>query len=120
MSRRQALGTRGEELAAAFLTRAGLEVVARNYRSRLGEIDLVARDGDELVFVEVKARVGGVETAPDAAVSAAKLERLGRLAERYLADVGTPEQPWRVDVVAVVLDERGAVRRIDHLRGAFL
>jgi putative endonuclease len=116
----RALGERGEALAADFIRRAGLEIVARNWCSRLGEIDLVAREAGETVFIEVKTRVGGPDAAPDAAVTAAKLERLGRLAEAYLAAEGRPDAPWRVDVVAIVLDGRGAVRNIDHLRGAFL
>ena len=120
MSRARALGGRGEALAADFLRRAGLQIVARNYRSSLGELDLVARDGDETVFVEVKTRVGGPGTAPDVAVTATKLERLARLAEVYLAREGSADAPWRVDVVAIVLGGRGEVRTIDHLRGVFL
>lgn len=118
--RTQSLGARGEQLAADFLTRAGLQILARNVRLPMGELDLIGREGDEIVFVEVKTRVGGPETAADAAVTGAKLERLGRLAEVYLARERTPDAPWRVDVVAVVLDGAGAVRSIDHLRGAFL
>ena len=120
MTRRRALGARGEDLAAAFLRRQGFEILARNYRSPLGELDLVTRDGDEVVFVEVKARVGDSETAPDESVTPAKLERLGRLAESYLAAAGTPDAPWRVDVIAVLVDRGGRGTRIDHLRGAFI
>ena len=120
MTRRQDVGARGEQLAAAFLERRGLRVVDRNVRSPLGELDIVARDGEETVFVEVKTRVGGADVAPDAAVSATKLERLARLAERYLGERAEPGAAWRIDVVAVVLDGQGRVRAIDHLEGAFL
>lgn len=120
MTRTRMLGARGESLAAAFLRRAGLEVLAHNWRSALGEIDLIARDGDEVVFVEVKTRVGGAEVAPDIAVNAAKLGRLARLAEAYLLDEGKSDVAWRVDVIAIVLDARGDVRSLDHIRGAFL
>ncbi len=120
MNRLQDLGARGEQVAATFLERQGLRVVARNVRSRLGELDIVARDGDETVFVEVKTRVGGPEAAPDAAVTSVKLDRLGRLAEGYLAGCAAEDSPWRIDVVAVVLDRNGCVQRIDHLQGAFL
>ena len=120
MNRLQDLGARGEELAVTFLERRGLHVVARNVRLSIGELDIVARDGDETVFVEVKTRVGGPEAAPDAAVTSAKLERLGRLAERYLADRAEGDGPWRIDVVAVVLDRGGGVQTIDDLEGAFL
>ena len=120
MTRSQILGARGETVAAAFLRRTGLQIVAQNWRSSLGEIDLVALEGDQVVVVEVKTRVGGVDVAPDMAVGTAKLARLGRLAEAYLSSEGTPDAAWRVDVIAIVLDARGAVRSLEHLRGAFL
>jgi putative endonuclease len=107
-------------LAARYLERLGIKVVARNVRLPGGEIDLVAQEGEELVFVEVKTRIGDAETAPDAAVTAAKLARLERLAEAYVARAGTPETDWRVDVVAVVLGRDGRIVQIDHLPGAYL
>ena len=116
----QALGARGEELAADFLQRAGLEILRRNARSALGELDLVARDGDEIIFVEVKTRVGAADTAADQSVTSAKLARLSRLAELYLASQGWGDAAWRLDVVAVVVDGQGELRSIDHLQGAFL
>jgi putative endonuclease len=117
---RQGLGRRGEELAARHLERLGIKVVARNVRLPGGEIDLVAQEGEELVIVEVKTRIGDAETAPDIAVTAAKLARLGRLAEAYVDRAGTPERDWRVDVVAVVLGRNGRIVQIDHLAGAYL
>jgi putative endonuclease len=120
MSDQRALGVRGEELASRHLARAGLTVVERNVRFPAGEIDLVAREGDDLVFVEVKTRIGDAETAPDTAVTSTKLERLERLAEAYLARAGTPQASWRVDVVAIVLARDGRLVLLDHLRGAFL
>jgi putative endonuclease len=117
---RRGLGLRGEELAARHLRRAGLTVVDRNVRLPDGEIDLIARDGDELVFVEVKTRIGDDETTPDDAVTAAKLARLDRLSEAYVARLGTPDVAWRVDVVAIVLGRDGRVVRLDHLQGAYL
>lgn len=120
MTRQRALGARGEALAAEFLTRTGFKVVERNARTALGEIDLVADDGGEHVFVEVKSRIGGRETAPDAAVTAAKLDRIARCAELYLAARGTPDAAWRIDVVGIVLDVRSNVVSIEHLRGAFI
>ena len=119
-SGRQGLGRRGEILAARHLEALGMRVLERNVRLPGGEIDLVAQEADELVFVEVKARIGDPETAPDVAVTAAKLERLGRLAEAYVERAGSPDRDWRVDVVAVVLERSGRVVRIDHLPGAYL
>lgn len=120
MTHRQDSGRTGEMLAARYLEREGFQIVARNVRIRSGELDLVARDGAETVFVEVKTRIGDGDLAPDAAVTSVKLERLGRLAELYLRDVGTPDADWRVDVVAIVLERSGRVVSIDHLRGAYL
>lgn len=117
---RQGVGRRGEELAARELHQAGLVIVDRNVRLPGGEIDLVAREGDELVFVEVKTRIGDASTAPDEIVNLAKLQRLERLAEAYVERLGEPDVAWRVDVVAVVLGRDGRVVRIDHLTGAFL
>jgi putative endonuclease len=118
---RQGLGRRGEELAARHLQGLGMMVVERNVRLPQGEIDLVARDGEELVFVEVKTRIGDASTAPDAAVTAAKLERLERLSEAYVARLGSHQDvTWRVDVVAVVLARDGRILLIDHLPGAYL
>jgi putative endonuclease len=125
VSHQQGVGRRGEELAARYLERLGLRVLERNVRLPGGEIDLVAVDsvaheGGELVFVEVKTRIGDAETAPDVAVTAAKLNRLEQLALAYVARAGTPERDWRVDVVAVVLGRDGRIVQIDHLPGAYL
>ena len=120
MNRRRALGARGEQIAAQFLERAGVRILVRNCRSAIGELDLVGQEGDGIVFVEVKTRVGGVDVAPDESVTATKLARLGRLAERYLAAEGKQASPWRVDVIAVVIEPSGRVGRVDHVRGAFL
>ena len=120
MNYRQGVGRRGEELAARQLQGLGLTIVDRNVRLPGGEIDLVAREGDELVFVEVKTRIGDEATAPDEIVDIAKLQRVERLAETYVERLGDPDVPWRVDVVAVVLARNGRVVRIDHLTGAFL
>jgi putative endonuclease len=117
---RQGLGRRGEELAARHLEGLGWDVLERNVRLPQGEIDLVARDGEELVFVEVKTRIGDASTAPDLAVTAAKLDRLERLSETYVARLEDPGVPWRVDVVAVVLGRDGRIVQIDHLPGAYL
>jgi len=117
---RQGVGRRGEDLAARHLQQAGLAVIDRNVRLPWGEIDLVMREADELVFVEVKTRIGDDSTAPDEIVNIAKLLRLERLAEAYVERLGDPTVAWRVDVVAVVLGRDGRVVRIDHLAGAFL
>ncbi|MDX2393087.1 YraN family protein [Streptomyces sp. NPDC054904] len=113
----QALGRYGEDLAARALTRAGMTVIARNWRCRGGEVDIVARDGDALVVCEVKTRRVGNFEHPMAAVRAAKAARLRRLAERWLADHGGPPPGGvRIDLVAVLLPQRGAPV-VEHVRG---
>ena len=114
-----ALGRKGEEAAARFLERHGFVILARNLRSRLGEIDLLARDRSTLVFVEVKARRGSPADPPVAAVDARKRARLGRLALGYLAARRLGERSCRFDVVGVTLDEAGEVTGVRHLRHAF-
>jgi putative endonuclease len=117
ISRREA-GQRGERLAADYLARQGYRVLARNLRTPLGELDLVAQDGSEVVFVEVKTRVGGLTRTPEEAVDGRKVARLERLGESYLLSTGREDAMWRIDVVAVVLDSDGRLQRLDHLRNA--
>jgi putative endonuclease len=115
---KDAVGRFGEELAARHLQAAGLTLLDRNWRCRSGELDIVAADGDAIVFVEVKTRSGNGFGTPAEAVTARKLARLRRLAAQWLA-----EQPdgrrWadvRFDVVAVVRLAPGGPR-VEHLRG---
>ncbi|MFD6185199.1 YraN family protein [Streptomyces goshikiensis] len=116
-SAQRALGRYGEELAARRLTEAGMTVLARNWRCRSGEIDIVARDGDALVVCEVKTRRAGEFEHPMAAVRPGKAERLRRLAGRWLADHGGPPAGGvRIDLVGVVLPRRGAPV-VEHVRG---
>ncbi|MGY1803608.1 YraN family protein [Blastococcus sp. SYSU D00922] len=119
MPTRNELGSHGESLAAAYLTSAGLRVLDRNWRCREGELDIVARDGDALVFCEVKTRRGLGFGDPVEAVTAGKQRRLRTLAHRWLAahDEHAPE--LRFDVVGVLVrPSRPAL--VTHLRAAFL
>jgi putative endonuclease len=118
---RRRIGALGEEIAAAHLQRAGMTLLARNYRTRYGEVDLVVRDGDAVAFVEVKtrrARPGAPPPfgLPEEAVTARKRARILRAASAYLQEWCGPEQAWRVDVVSITLPPTGpAVVR--HLPG---
>jgi putative endonuclease len=120
VSDQQGVGRRGEYLAAQHLQQRGLAILDRNVRLPGGEIDLVARERDELVFVEVKTRIGDGSLAPDELVDAAKLLRLERLAETYVARLDREDVDWRIDVVAIVISRNGELVRIDHHPGAFL
>ncbi|MEW6502216.1 MAG: YraN family protein [Thermodesulfobacteriota bacterium] len=95
------LGREGERLAAEYLARAGYVILARNYRARSGELDLIAKEGDTLVFVEVKTRRAGAAVGPFEAVTRAKRRQMARVALDYLTRSGEGEQPARFDVVAV-------------------
>lgn len=115
---RQAVGAYGERRAVAHLTEAGLRIVARNWRCADGEIDIIAWDGDDIVFCEVKTRRGEEFGPPAAAVVAAKARRLRRLAVQWLRATGVHARDIRFDVVSVLPQRRGPTR-VEHLRGAF-
>lgn len=114
--RSRVLGDRGERAAARFLRRQGLRVLLRGYRTPWGEVDLVARDGAVLVFVEVKTRRQG---APAEAVTAEKQRRLTLAALHFLKRHRLLEQKCRFDVVAIVWPDDRSAPRIEHLRDAF-
>jgi putative endonuclease len=118
-SSRAALGDAGERLAERRLTTLGWTIIERKWRVRGGEIDLIALDGDELVFVEVKTRRGSPQGTAEEAVDARKAARLIALGDRYVGDHPEhAERVWRVDVVAITIDRRGAIERYSHLRNA--
>ncbi|MDX9831516.1 MAG: YraN family protein [Anaerolineae bacterium] len=114
---RRGLGRHGEELAARHLATRGYEILERNWRCGAGELDLVARDGACLAFVEVRTRRGQELGSPEESITAAKQARLINLAETYLQEHEWPG-PWRIDVVAVEMDVRGRVQRLDHYENA--
>lgn len=119
---RRHLGREGERLALEHLERRGYRLVARNHRTRHGELDLVVSDEHTIVFVEVKARRASARagTALDA-VSAAKRHQVRRMARAWLAE--TPDRPHardlRFDVVGVTFDRSGRLMCLDHVEGAF-
>jgi putative endonuclease len=98
---RMALGQSGEDLACRELTRRGYAILARRFRVRSGELDIVARDGAVLVFVEVKTRAGRRFGAAAEAVTFTKQRRIARLANEYLLRHRMPDCPCRFDVVSV-------------------
>lgn len=109
--RRQSLGRHAEELVAERLLRAGYSIRARNWRDPLGELDIVAEQDGEIVFVEVRARRGPLAAARALAlesVSPRKQARLLALAEAYLAAHDLESVPWRIDVAAVAFDRTSA------------
>jgi len=114
---RRAFGWKGEKQAARHLRRAGLKILVRRYRCRLGEVDLVAREGDTLVFVEVKTRESADHGDPAEAVTREKQQHISRVALDYLGRLGNPGIPVRFDVVEVISSSKPA--RCHHIRDAF-
>ncbi len=114
-STRKLLGNRGEEIAAEYLQERGYTLVDRRWRCRYGEIDLIARKGDTLVFVEVRSRRGSVDDAAQS-VGPLKQNRLQLLATEYLAGMEAPQNA-RIDVVCVAW-KTGAPPEVEHIEGA--
>jgi putative endonuclease len=115
---RRRLGAFGERLAAAHLEAKGYRIRARNFRCREGEIDIVAQDGDTLVFVEVRTRRGDALGGPAESVTAIKEARLVTAATAYVQSLLEPPADQRIDVVAVQLSSSGRLLAIDHIEGA--
>ena len=116
--RRRALGRAGETLAARELQRRGYRILARNWRCSIGEIDLVAEQGEVLVFVEVRTRRGSQHGTPQESITPAKQAKLIELAQTYLQENEIDDRDWRIDVAAVELSPRGKLLRIDVIENA--
>ena len=117
MDNRRSLGDRGEDMAAAHLKKQGYKILERNYRTPIGEIDLVARHQGVLVIIEVKTRRSRRFGSPQEAVHPAKQERLRNLAEYYLQQQGLGEVTVRFDVVGILWQEGKA--QVEVIAGAF-
>ncbi|RIK46338.1 MAG: YraN family protein [Chloroflexi bacterium] len=115
MASNPARGAAGESFVVGRLERAGYRVLDRNWRRRGGELDVVALDGQVLVFVEVKVRTGTAFGTADEAIGPRKLERLMTTAQRYIAEhEELHDLIWRVDLVAVTLGTDGAIVAYRH------
>jgi putative endonuclease len=112
------MSLRGESLACQALLERGLQIIARNVRAPHGELDIIARQGSTLVFVEVKARTSRAQGAPEEAITRAKQGHLIAAAERYLEVNALAEADWRIDVVAIELGPRGEAARLEIIENA--
>ena len=117
-SRRQELGRYGERLARRHLESNGYSILEANYRSKSGEIDLIAEHLGILVFVEVRTRGTGMLGTPEESVTAITRSRLVAAAEEYLQATGTPNAEWRIDVVALEVDGGRKLVRLDVIENA--
>ncbi len=115
---RQGLGKTGEELARRRLVEDGRAVLAANFRTRSGEIDLVTEKDGVVAFVEVRAKRGTAFGTPEESLTRRKLARMVRCAHEFLAERRWQNRPWRIDVVAVEMDRSGRLRRVEVLENA--
>ena len=114
----QALGVLGERLALCFLKQQGYKILLQNYETPLGEIDLIAREGDWLVFVEVKTRRSDASGTPADSVTPRKRWQIVKVAQSYLNRYGLHDHPCRFDVVSVGIRPPG-MHEIELIRDAF-
>jgi len=115
LSAREALGRLGEQLAVDYLSRCGFEILERNWRCRQGEIDIIAREGRHVVFVEVKARSGSGYGHPLEAITPVKLRRLRQLATLWCDERKPAAAGIRIDAIAVLVGG-GPEVRLEHVR----
>ncbi len=122
-------GNKGEELATRYLEKKGYKIQERNFRTRFGELDIICWDGQTLVFVEVKTKIGHDFGEPEEMVNSVKLSQVRRMGEVFIRTQGIENsrtqdgERWgglcRVDVVAIVLKENGEVEKLEHYEAVY-
>ena len=117
MMEKKALGKKGEEKALRFLKKKGYRIIEKNYVCKLGEMDIIAKEKDTLVFVEVKTRTTTEFGPPQLAVNSSKQRQLSKVALNYLKEKQLEEVKARFDVVAILLGQKG--EQIELIKDAF-
>ncbi len=115
--RKKIVGTKAEDMAASYLRDNGYEIILRNYKCKLGEIDMIARDGECLVFVEVRSRSSQKFGTPEQSMSGAKKKRLQKLAQYYMWRELRKEVFCRFDLVGIEFDGHEKLLKLNHLIG---
>ncbi|HHY60175.1 MAG TPA: YraN family protein [Clostridia bacterium] len=118
VDQRKVTGQEGEELAARYLEEQGYKILERNYRCALGEIDIIACDNEDLVFIEVKTRTSRAFGYPQESITRSKQFRLKKIALKYLAEKRPLYRNYRFDVVSILM-RNGKIDSIDVIRNAF-
>lgn len=113
------LGIKGEKEALSFLEKKGYEILEKNFRCVLGEIDIIMKHGEELVFIEVRSRTDTFFGEPYETVNMKKQNKLYKLAEYYLNLKELDDISCRFDVLSLILTHDGSVRKIEHIENAF-
>lgn len=114
---RQNIGRRGEDIAAGYLEHQGYQIITRNFRTRLGEIDIIAKDQSSIVFIEVKSKTGMGFGTPASAVTLKKQRQISKVALFYLTEHGLGDSPARFDVVSVQFS--GSSSEVELITDAF-
>ena len=116
--KRRETGVLGERIACEFLGRNGYKILETNYRCPDGEIDIIAQQKDTLVFIEVRTKKDRRFGSPEESVTPAKQERLKKLAEQYGQTHENLPEMWRIDVVAIQMENNGKITRIEIIENA--
>ena len=116
---RKELGAKGEKLAVKFLKRGGYSIIQRNYRCKLGEIDIIAERDKTLVFVEVRTKQTEEFGPPQYSITAAKRRQISKVALSYIREKNLIEQSCRFDVIGITLSSESRKPRIEHIENAF-
>jgi len=111
------LGKKGEEIALRFLKKRGFRIIEKNYVCKMGEMDIIAREKDTLVFIEVKTRTSTMFGPPQLAVNSSKQRQLSKVALNYLKEKQLEDVKARFDVVAILLKQKG--EEIELIKDAF-
>jgi putative endonuclease len=114
----KSVGERGEQTAVDHLTELGYRILATNWRWRKGEIDIVAEQHGEVIFVEVKTRSSHTFGAPEESITKRKRQKLMQTANAYLSSTGHQGVAWRIDVIAIDVSSDGTVERLEHYENA--
>ena len=116
--KRRDTGILGEKLARDFLGKNGYQIIETNYRCPEGEIDIIARHDDTLVFVEVRTKKSRQFGSPEESITPVKMARLRAVAAHYGQTHNNLPSSWRIDVIAIMLNQRGQVSRIELIENA--
>jgi putative endonuclease len=118
MMKRRETGTLGENLACDFLGKNGYRIIERNFRCPCGEVDIIAQHQDILVFVEVRTKTSQHFGSPEESITPTKMEHLRNVAEHYRQNHSDLPESWRIDVIAIEMNSRGRVSRIELIENA--
>lgn len=115
---RKRIGAWGERVARDYIAKLGYRIIDTNFRCREGEIDIIAEKGEQLVFIEVRARTGSELGTPEESITLSKRQKLIEVANAYLQTHEGLHVSWRIDVVAVELGPGGSVSRVELIENA--